>query len=561
MGVLRGMGFVREAPYSVIAGPVPAIQGGRLLRLRPLDTRHKAGHAGKYSNTANSPAGKQGYLPPALGLIGLVLSALPASAAPIDAAGLFKAHCAACHGADRLGKIGPALLPQNLHRLRKTAAAKVIANGRASTQMPAFGEKLNKEQIAALVKYIYTPLPHVPAWGAKEIEASRKIIATADMSLKKPLFDSDPLNLFVVVESGDHHVSVLDGDTFKRLARFKSHFALHGGPKFSPDGRFVYFQSRDGWITKYDLYTLKVLADVRAGINTRNIAMSADGKTLAVANYLPHNLVLLSADDLRVIKIIPAVSMDGISSRVSAVYQARPRKSFVAVLKDAPEFWEISTDPEAREAGKKLFALRRVRLPEPLDDFFFDQPYRHMLGSARGMKGAIVLDVDSGQTIAHVPLPGLPHLGSGITWTWKGRPVMATPNLAKGQISIIGMDDWSIIRNIKTDGPGFFLRSHEKTPYAWADVFFGPHRDEMHIIDKRTLEIVRTLNPAPGKTVAHVEFDRYGKYALVSVWEKDGAVIVFDAKTFKEIKRIPMSKPVGKYNVYNKINFSAGTSH
>ena len=491
----------------------------------------------------------------------LVMAGLPARAGGIDAAALYQEHCAGCHGKDRLGGIGPALLPQNLHRLRRKSAAKVIAQGRASTQMPSFGKILSKAQIAALVKLVYTPLPRVPRWGAKQIAQTRRILARTDESLTRPIFAADPLNLFVVVESGDHHVSILDGDTFRRLARFKTHFALHGGPKFSPDGRYVFFQSRDGWITKYDLYTLKALAEVRAGINTRNIAMSSDGQTIAVANYLPHNLVLLSARDLTVKKIIPAVSMDGVSSRVSAVYQARGRKSFMAALKDAPELWEISTDARAREAGKRLFALRRVRLPEPLDDFFFDQSYRHLLGSSRGMKGAIVVDVDSGDVIARIPISGLPHLGSGITWTWRGRPVMATPNLAQGRITIIAMDDWSIVKTIKTDGPGFFMRSHEKTPYAWADVFFGPHRDEMHIIDKRTLKIVKTLNPAPGKTVAHVEFDRYGKHALVSVWEKDGAVIVFDAKTFREIKRIPMSKPVGKYNVYNKITFSAGTSH
>ena len=38
-------------------------------------------------------------------------------------------------------------------------------------------------------------------------------------------------------------------------------------------------------------------------------------------------------------------------------------------------------------------------------------------------------------------------------------------------------------------------------------------------------------------------------------------VVVFDAQTFKEVKRLPMSKPVGKYNVWNKITRSEGTSH
>ena len=69
------------------------------------------------------------------------------------------------------------------------------------------------------------------------------------------------------------------------------------------------------------------------------------------------------------------------------------------------------------------------------------------------------------------------------------------------------------------------------------------------------------MRPVPGKTLGHIEFSRDGRYALASLWEDDCAVIVFDAATFKEVKRIPMRKPVGKYNVYNKITRSEGTSH
>jgi len=72
---------------------------------------------------------------------------------------------------------------------------------------------------------------------------------------------------------------------------------------------------------------------------------------------------------------------------------------------------------------------------------------------------------------------------------------------------------------------------------------------------------VKTLTPEPGKTAAHVEFTRDGRYALVSLWEMDGALIVYDARSLEEVKRIPMRRPVGKYNVLNKITRSSGTSH
>jgi len=208
------------------------------------------------------------------------------------------------------------------------------------------------------------------------------------------------------------------------------------------------------------------------------------------------------------------------------------------------------------------FPVRRIRLADYLDDFFFDQSYEHLIGAARNGKNGQVINLYIRRKIADLALPGMPHLGSGITWDYKGTPVLATPNLKEGVVSIVDMKSWQVIKRIDTLGPGFFMRSHENTPYAWVDAMMSPaSKDVMQVIDKRTLEVVKTLKPAPGKTAAHVEFTRDGKYALVSVWEMDGALVVYDATTFKEIRRLPMKKPSGKYNVYNKITRSSGTSH
>ena len=517
-------------------------------------------------------------------IVGLLvaLAVFPAAAGP-DAPMLYQRHCADCHGVDRLGGQGPALLPENLGRLRPAQAEQVIAKGRPATQMPAFGDALTAEEIKALAAHAFTPLPKVPRWGADEIAASRVVNAeAAALSAQpvRPAFAADPLNLFVVVESGDHHVSIVDGDRFEVLHRFRSRFALHGGPKFTPDGRFVFFASRDGWVTKFDLYTLKIVAEARAGINARNLALSADGRWVAVANYLPNTLAILDAGDLRPQRVFDVADLRGRkASRVSAVYQARPRNSFVAALKDIPEIWEVSTDPNAppvfsgmvhsHEKGmveglatsRGLFALRRIALEEPLDDFMFDQSYRHLLGSTREGNKAVVVNLTVGRPIRTIPIDGLPHLGSGITWARDGRTLLATPSLNRAHINVIDMTDWSVVKQIPTDGPGFFLRSHENTRYAWTDTFLGRARDNIHIIDKGSLDVVRTLKPAPGRTVGHVEFTRDGRFAVVSVWEMDGAIVIYDAASFAEVKRLPMVKPSGKYNVHNKITFSEGTSH
>ena len=511
----------------------------------------------------------------------LTPAATPPGAAPASVQALYQQHCAACHGAQRLGGMGPALLPESLARLRKPDAIKVIQDGRAATQMLPFKDTLKAEEISALTDWIYTPVKPAPTWSDADIVASRIETAGWKNWPAKPQWQADPMNLFVVVEGGDHHVTLLDGDSFEPIHRFSSRFALHGGPKFTPDGRYVFFGSRDGWITKYDLWNLKTVAEVRAGINMRNIAVSGDGQWVMAANYLPHAVVLFDAE-LKPVKTYAATTLDGKqSSRVSAVYDAEPRKSFVVALKDIPELWEISYDPHAAPIYDGLVhdykmgegiakpgfqGVRRTPLDEPLDDFFFDQSYAHALGAARphadGSPSGQVVNLDARRKIATLPIAGMPHLGSGITFDWNGTRVLASPNLQDGTISVIDMKTWKLVKNIATPGPGFFMRSHEKTPYAWTDSMMAPKAKHiMTIIDKRTLEPVAEVKGPPGKTLAHIEFTKDGKYALASLWEDDGALIVYDAATFKEIKRLPMRKPVGKYNLHNKISKSEGTSH
>ncbi len=499
-----------------------------------------------------------------------------------DVAANYKQHCAACHGPDRLGGIGPALIPENLARLRKPEAEKVIREGRPATQMLGFGQQLNDAEIKALVEHAYTPIKPMPVWGEAEITASR-IVNFAPGSLPdKPQFKADPLNLFVVVETGDHHVSILDGDKLEPIHRFQSRFALHGGPKFTPDGRYVFFASRDGWITKFDMWNLKVIAEVRAGINTRNAAVSGDGKWVAVANYLPHSLVILDAD-LNLKKILPVADKDGkTTSRVSAVYDASPRQSFVAALKDVKEVWEVSYNPTAPDVAVGMVHDFKYREGYFVPGFLNPQrtstrrlPRRFLLhpGLRRGDGRLAQRFEERGQRPGGQPrraqedrrprtarhaAPRFRHqLADG-----KGRTVMATPNLNEGLISIIDMQTWKTIKQIRTRGPGFFMRSHENSRYAWTDSMMSKEfKDTMQIIDKETLEVVAELKPEPGKTFAHVEFTRDGKYVLASLWEMDGALIIYDAATLKEVKRLPMKKPVGKYNVWNKISKSEGTSH
>ena len=107
------------------------------------------------------------------------------------------------------------------------------------------------------------------------------------------------------------------------------------------------------------------------------------------------------------------------------MYTAPPRDSFVVALKDVKEAWELSY------AGEPTFEPRRIEAADFLDDFSFTPDYRYLLATSRKAHGGQVIDLDNGQAVTDIPLPGMPHLGSGIYWKRDGKWVFATPTSAR----------------------------------------------------------------------------------------------------------------------------------
>ncbi|MDP1691846.1 MAG: cytochrome D1 domain-containing protein [Burkholderiaceae bacterium] len=387
-----------------------------------------------------------------------------------------------------------------------------------------------------------------------------------------PRWRGDPMNLVVVVEAGDDHVSLVDGERFERIHRFASRPALRGEPKFSPDGRFAYFASLDGWITRYDLWTQAVAAEVRAGTVLQDIAISSDGLWLLVGNQMPQTVVLFDAG-LNTVKRWAAATRDGkAGSRVAAVADAPARQAFVVALQDIAELWLISYDPKAEDIYEGLVHdfrmgeglpirgfhnVKRSLLAEPLHDLGFDVGDIHAIGNARARDGAAVqaqvVNLDVRRRVATLPSTGTPQPGAAISLVWNGANVLAMRNREDGAIDVIDMKSWRHIKTIATAGPGSFLRSHPGSRHAWADATSaGRVNDTLTLIDKTTLEAVAQIRQA-GHPLSHVEFSRNGRHALVSQAGAGGALLVYDTATLKEIKRLPMNRPVGAYNVGNRV--------
>ncbi|HEX5613363.1 MAG TPA: cytochrome D1 domain-containing protein, partial [Burkholderiales bacterium] len=308
---------------------------------------------------------------------------------------------------------------------------------------------------------------------------------------------ADPLEVLFVVGDGGASITVFDGERLAPVRRFATQRSVTGPPRFTPDARFVFFASIDGWIVKYDLRTFSAVAEFRAGGEAPRFAVSHDGKHVAVSSESPRGLAILDAD-LRPRKVLAS------SSRVSGVLDAARRRSFVVALQDLPELWEVSYDPKAEPIAEGVvhdFRLkegtfvegflnpRRTKLEQPLDDVIFLADGSLVVGMQRHGGAGLAVQLDIRRPIAVFDLAGSTGPASGTTWSAKGRRFFAIPSAQQAVLTIVDLADGKIVKRIATAGPGSLARSHEATGNLWIDATSGKARDTLQLVDKDTLEV------------------------------------------------------------------------
>lgn len=395
-------------------------------------------------------------------------------------------------------------------------------------------------------------------WRANEIAASHALEIPRTALPAEPRHAADPRRLITIFEAGGW-VSILDGDSLQMRGRFQPTFLPEGAPQYSPDGRFLFLHSGDGWIGKYDLFSFKLVAQTRVGEKLRGIALSSDGKWLLAGNARPNTLAVLRARDLGLFKLIDVARADGGVLRVDAVHDAGPRQSFIVGLKDSHEVWELSYDPEAApvygnfvhsyRAGQvegviveeQPFARRRLTMAEPLAGFFFDPAYAEVIAQVPG--GGAVYNLDARRRVTRLDLGGAPRFHGAVSWSMKDGQVMAVPDAAMAAIDIVDMDSWETLRRIKTAGPIESIISHPGSPFIWAVVMPGSHAPGIHVIDKQSMTIVRSIAPATDGAKLQAAFSRDGRHVLVAPLAKGEVLKIYDAPALREVKRLPMAAP------------------
>ena len=402
----------------------------------------------------------------------------------------------------------------------------------------------------------------LPVWTKKNIVSSHVNYA-ATKNISRTDIRPDLLNLTVLIESDGSHVTIVDSNKLHPVIRFPVRYPLQGKPIYDSTGQYVYLSSQEGWVSKFDLHQLKMVFEIRVGINANSIALSSDDRFIIVGNDLPNTMVVLDAKNLGLIKVIPTVDRKGKPSRVSAVHDAKPRRSFLASFKDSSELWEISYQipppagfgewvhdyrKDSGEADVRNFPVRRLFLNNPIDNFFLDQEYVHVIARSKNGKGQVV-DLDLGRKVYNFNISENLNLFSGTTWRIGKKRVLAIPSPKEAFVNIIDMKNWEVIEKVPTLGVSSVISSFEDSPYAWLNISSEKESDVIQVIDKESLEMVKMLQPKPGQSIELLGFTRDGRHALVSQYKKNTSVIIYDVKTLGEVKRIPM-KPVGNSEVY-----------
>jgi nitrite reductase (NO-forming)/hydroxylamine reductase len=464
----------------------------------------------------------------------------------VDAA--FRDSCSGCHGPNREGATGPALIPGRLTS-NDDFYFDVIKNGRPGTVMPAWGPTgMSDEEIWALVGYIRgEPSAEAVRWELDQIAASREVLVDEAILPQEPTHDGNLDNLMLVTEREARSIAVFDGDTHRLLAHIAASYRAHGYAFDPTDERWAYNVGRDGWLFKIDLYTLQAVTQVRVGLDSRGLAISDDGRYVIVGNYIPNSAVILDAKTLEPLKVITTEGNNPqgefVQSRVCITSDVSPDEVgpyFILALKEAGQMWRIDwSQPD--------FPIDKVEgVGNILHDGFLSPDNRFFYIASQMDNWMAVIDVAEWKLVDKIATGQTPHPGSGAAWEANGTVYGATVHAGEGKITVWDLSNNEIVAEIETSGPGLFIRSHHDSPYVWADTMFGDPPNRIYVFDAATFEVVKVIDE--GVQTLHPEFTNDARFVYVSDWQGN-VVRVYDAETFEKVAEVAgVNTPTGIFN-------------
>lgn len=534
-------------------------------------------------------------------LAGAVFATLPlmAGESKMDVAKMFEKECQGCHGPNHEGGVGSSLDPKVISKKNAYSLVDTLLGGRAGTAMPAFKDKMNKDDADKMVDYLLKyERQQIKNLTLDDVAATHQVLQDREELYKKypkPTDVKSVQDIVVFTERDASKVGFIDGTTNKVLSKHESGFATHVTVVNKRIPRYVYNISRDGWVNMFDLNApgQPMIAKIRVGSDSRGLACTPDGKYVMAGNYVPGGAILLDAMTLKPLKVYPTssvIDMDGNigSSRVASIADT-PYGPFIAfALKDAGHVYIVDySKPDFPIVGD-IPGIGKI-----LHDAFLnegDEVGRYYMIASQGSDVVGIVDFKTKALAGKVYTgPGSkPHPGQGSSWFAEklGKQYHATVNMNLGQVTVWD-NKWNVTKQIKTGGGGLFVGTNEHTPYVWADNVIGgeDNYNKMHLVNKETMMVeriieankdgsIKLINPATHKVIKewaagvvknakgeavtprllHAEPAMHGEHMYISDWT-GGRILVFDAKTGEYITQITgLTTPTFTYSIEHRMD-------
>lgn len=186
-------------------------------------------------------------------------------------------------------------------------------------------------------------------------------------------------------------------------------------------------------------------------------AQSSDGRWLLRADNAARVLLAVDAATGEVRRRFPVADKLGKTSRVARIADAPPRRSFVVLLADVAEAWELSYDPAAEPVYQGLvhdyrmregvaeagpLPVRRIELDAPLAEAVFAPGFDVFVGRA-GPGTLHVVSLLVRRRIETLAVDGDPRVDGAAAWQCGGGPAQfALPDGVAPVLHLIDGGRW-----------------------------------------------------------------------------------------------------------------------
>ncbi|MGK7345645.1 MAG: cytochrome D1 domain-containing protein [Candidatus Nitrospinota bacterium M3_3B_026] len=482
-------------------------------------------------------------------------------------------RCAGCHGTLRKGATGPNLLPEKTLEFGTETIRSFIMEG-TEGGMPAFGRGgiLTPEEVDIMARFVQHDPVAPPEMSLADMMESWNLVVPPNKRPKKPAHNRNWQNFFGVVLRDAGQVAIIDGDTKEKVSTVNTGFAVHI-LRASASGRYIFSIGRDGKATMIDTWMKKpsIVAEVKTCSEARSIDTSKyegyEDKYAVVGCYWPPHFVVLNGATLEPMKIVSTRSYTYDSyeyhpePRVAAIVSSHYSPEWVLNVKETGYVWLVDySDIE----NMKITQIESERF---LHDGGWDAKHRYFMAAANMRDTMVVIDTKTRKKVAQFKVGTKPHPGRGGNWVDpKYGPVSGTVHLGEGLLSVWGSDPeghpehaWKVVRSIELPGGAgsLFMKTHPKSKHMWMDFTLNPdpknHRSVCVMdINKPNTKDLNCFQVTDHGRVVHMEYNKKGDEVWLSVWDKEGELVIYDDRTLKVKKRIKgLRTPTGKFNVYN----------